>query len=123
MVAELSPVPPLALGPDALRHVLVNLLDNAVKYGPPGQRVTVRVAPAGREVRIAVSDEGPGVPAAERERVWKPFQRGQRTGAVAGSGIGLAIVRDIATRHGGRIWIEEREGGGATFVVSLPAAG
>ena len=122
VTAALAPVPPLALSPDALRHVLLNLLDNAVKYGPAGQTVRVQVAPDGDDVRISVSDEGPGVPPDERERVWAPFQRGRRTGPVAGSGIGLAIVRDIAARHGGRSWVEERPGGGATFVVTLPAA-
>jgi signal transduction histidine kinase len=123
VVAEVSAVPPLKLSPDALRHVLLNLLDNAVKYGPPGQTVHVRVTPDGDGVRIAVSDEGPGVPAAEREAVWAPFRRGRAPGPVAGSGIGLSIVREVATRHGGRSWIENGAAHGATFVVSLPVSG
>jgi signal transduction histidine kinase len=123
VVAEVSDVPPLKLSPDALRHVLLNLLDNAVKYGPPGQAVHVRVTRDGDGVRIAVSDEGPGVPAAEREAVWAPFRRGRAPGPVAGSGIGLAIVREVATRHGGRSWIENGTAKGATFVVSLPVNG
>ena len=120
VVAEVRAVPPISLSPDALRHVLLNLLDNAVKYGPAGQTVHVRVTPDGDAVRIAVSDEGPGVPAREREAVWAPFRRGSAPGPVAGSGIGLAIVREVATRHGGRSWIENGAARGATFVVTLP---
>ncbi|HVD04847.1 MAG TPA: HAMP domain-containing sensor histidine kinase, partial [Gemmatimonadaceae bacterium] len=122
VIAEIEPVPPVRLGPDALRHVLLNLLDNAVKYGPPGQTVRVKLESDGGNVRLTVSDEGPGVPVAERERVWSPFQRGSHIGPVAGSGIGLAIVRDVATRHGGRAWIENGAAVGSTFVVILPVA-
>ena len=121
VIADVSPVPLLKLGPDALRHVLMNLLDNAVKYGPPGQTVRVRLERDGNFVKLTVTDEGAGVASADRERVWSPFQRGSHTGPVAGSGIGLAIVRDIATRHGGRAWIQSDGGSGASFVVALPA--
>ena len=127
VVAEVEQVPPIRLSPDALRHVLLNLLDNAVKYGPPGQTVHVNVTADGDTVRIAVTDEGPGVPVAEREAVWAPFRRGRSPGPVAGSGIGLAIVREVATRHGGSSWIENGTvpgaAHGATFVVTLPVNG
>ena len=119
VVAEVGEIPTLRLAPEALRHVLLNLLDNAVKYGPPGQTVRVHVGSQSGVVRFSVSDEGPGVPPAERERVFAPFQRGSATTAVAGSGIGLAIVRDIAVHHGGRAWVENG-GPGANFVVELP---
>lgn len=122
VVAEAASVPPLALAPDALRHVLLNLLDNAVKYGPAGQTVRVEVTPAPGEVRFAVSDEGPGVPVAEREAVWAPYRRGDTHAAVAGSGIGLSIVREVAARHGGRAWIEDAPMRGARVVVALPVA-
>jgi signal transduction histidine kinase len=122
VVAEIATVPPLHLAPDALRHVLLNLLDNAVKYGPQGQTVRVRLAPDVGGVRLTVADEGAGVPASERERVWSPFQRGSHAGAVAGSGIGLAIVRDIASRHGGKAWIENGATAGSTFIITLPIA-
>jgi len=121
VVAETSPVPPVRLAPDALRHVLLNLLDNAVKYGPAGQKVRVEVGQVGDELRVAVSDEGPGVPPDERERVWAPFRRGRDHGPIAGSGLGLSIVRDVAQRHGGRAWVEDGEHGGARFVVALPS--
>jgi signal transduction histidine kinase len=119
---ETQPVPPLLLRPAALRHIVLNLLDNAVKYGPAGQTVRVRVAAAGGEVQIAVADEGPGIPASDRAKVWKPYQRGRTAGHNAGSGIGLAVVRDVAGAHGGRAWIDEPPNGrGALFVVALPA--
>jgi signal transduction histidine kinase len=119
-----EPVPPLLLRPAALRHIVLNLLDNAVKYGPAGQTIEVRVACVGGEVQIVVTDQGPGIAPADRTKVWKPYQRGRTAGHNAGSGIGLAVVRDVATAHGGRAWIEETsDGRGALFVVSLPAAG
>jgi signal transduction histidine kinase len=116
-------VPPLLLRPATLRHVVLNLLDNAVKYGPRGQTVSVRVRAAGDEVQIEVADEGPGIPAADRESIWLPYQRGRSARHTAGSGIGLAIVRDIVQQHGGRASIGEAPGGrGALFVVALPIA-
>ncbi len=114
-------VPPLLLHPAALRHIVLNLLDNAVKYGTAGQTIRVEVRPASRDVRIAVTDEGPGVPAADRDAVWKPYQRGRTAGHAAGSGIGLAVVREVCSTHGGRAWVEDAASGrGAVFVVSLP---
>ena len=124
VTVEAQPVPPLVLRPAALRHIVLNLLDNAVKYGPAGQTVRVTVGTSGDDVRIAIADEGPGIPVADRVKVWRPYQRGRTAGHNAGSGIGLAVVRDVATAHGGREWIEETpDGRGALFVVSLPAAG
>jgi signal transduction histidine kinase len=94
-----------------------------VKYGPRGQTVSVRVRAAGDEVQIEVADEGPGIPAADRESIWLPYQRGRSARHTAGSGIGLAIVRDIVQQHGGRASIGEAPGGrGALFVVALPIA-
>ena len=110
------------LRPDALRHVLINLLDNAVKYGPVGQMIRVTVESDGQDVRIAVTDEGPGVSEKEREQIWRPFSRGQAARAHGGSGIGLTIVREVAVQHGGRAWVEDGSPRGATFVVALPAS-
>jgi signal transduction histidine kinase len=130
LIAELESVPPVALQPDALRHVVLNLLDNAVKYGPRGQTVRLRLAGArvresagGGDVRIEIIDEGPGIPHAERERIWKPYQRGSTVGGTAGSGVGLSVVRDVIAQHGGRAWVEDAPAGhGARFVVTLPAS-
>ncbi|MFL5582934.1 MAG: sensor histidine kinase [Gemmatimonadaceae bacterium] len=118
-----------ALRPEALRHVLLNLLDNAIKYGPKGQvvRVTLsalgpRPSAAGALVRIEVQDEGSGVPVAERETIWRPYQRGSTSRHSAGSGIGLSVVADVVAEHGGRCGVEAAPGGtGALFWVELPA--
>jgi signal transduction histidine kinase len=126
---ELGAVPPMAMQPDALRHIIHNLLDNAVKYGPRGQTVLIRLA-GGRvrgsagadDVRIEISDEGPGVSLPDRERIWRPYQRGGEPSAVAGSGVGLSVVHDVVAQHGGRAWVEDASGGGARFVVALPAS-
>ncbi|MGH7720352.1 MAG: ATP-binding protein [Gemmatimonadaceae bacterium] len=109
----------------ALKQTLINLLDNAVKYGPTGQTVTVSMSLAGDRVRISVDDQGPGITARERDRIWEPFYRLERdaASAVAGSGIGLSVVRDLVTQHGGRVWVEPAPGGGARFVVELPGGG
>jgi signal transduction histidine kinase len=118
---DIAPTPSVSLRPDALRRVLLNLLDNAVKYGPVGQTVRVALADRDGELRLTVEDEGPGVPARERETVWLPFQRGSAGGVAAGSGIGLTLVRDLVTQHGGRAWVESgHEGRGARFVVAFP---
>jgi signal transduction histidine kinase len=115
--------PTVMLDPSALRQVLLNLLDNAVKYGPDGQTVTLTVSatPAGG-ARFTVTDQGPGVPADEREQIWRPFERGHaaRARAAGGSGIGLTVVREIAERHGGSVGIDGAEGGGAAFTVDFP---
>lgn len=112
-----------AVDADAIRQAVLNLLDNAVKYGPEGQHVEVGVERLGAEVRIRVDDEGPGIPAADRDRIWRPYHRLSRAveAATGGSGIGLAVVRDVAALHGGATSVEDAPGGGARFVISLPA--
>jgi len=111
---------------DALRQMLVNLLDNAAKYGPVDQTITVGLVVVDGKARIRVEDEGPGIPAADRERVWDRFWRLERDrgSAVAGTGIGLSVVRELVALHGGRAWVEDARGGrGACFVLELPLAG
>jgi signal transduction histidine kinase len=109
----------------ALRQILLNLLDNAMKYGGDGTVVSVHVSGipgGGGGARLRVDDNGPGVPVKERDRIWRPFERGgvARERAAGGSGIGLTIVREIAEEHGGRAWVESVAGGGASFIVELP---
>ena len=111
---------------EALRQMLVNLLDNAVKYGPADQTITVGLDAADGKARIRVEDQGPGIPAGDRERIWDRFWRLERDrgSAVAGTGIGLSVVRELVALHGGRAWAEEGRGGmGARFVLELPLAG
>ena len=110
----------------ALRQMLLNLLDNAVKYGARPQTVTVGTQLRGDRARVWIDDQGAGIPAAERERVWSSFYRlaEHANSAVAGSGIGLYVVRELARLHGGDAWIGDpmRPTGGARFVIELPAA-
>jgi signal transduction histidine kinase len=110
------------IDPSAMRQVLLNLLDNAVKYGPEGQTVRVSVTPDAGWTRISVADEGPGIAEADAQRIWDPFCRLDRAVAagVGGSGIGLAIVRQIVELHGGQATVERVPGGGARFVIRLP---
>jgi len=109
---------------DALRQMLLNLLDNAVKYGPAGQTVTLGLSVGEGRARICVDDQGPGIPAADRERIWDRFWRLERDrgSAVAGTGIGLSVVRELVALHGGRAWAEDApgSGGGGRFVIELP---
>jgi signal transduction histidine kinase len=99
---------------------VLNLLDNAVKYGPVGQTIVVGVYQHDGSVAISVDDEGSGVRDDERERVWRPFARGAAAAHNGGSGIGLTIVRDVAESHGGSAHVGRAPSGGARFVVSLP---
>jgi signal transduction histidine kinase len=127
------------LDPGALRQILINLIDNAVKYGPPGQTVAIEVCGVGPEARSAreiagredgarfqlrVQDQGPGIPWRDRERIWERFVRLDREAksAVAGTGIGLAVVRELTRLQGGHAWVEVPPEGGARFVVELPGA-
>lgn len=109
---------------DAISRIVVNLLDNAAKYGSRGQTVTVQIGPAERFARLAVADQGPGVPEADRPRLWKPYRRLARDveAATPGTGIGLSIVAQLAALHDGLVRVEDAEGGGARFVVDLPLA-
>ncbi len=109
-----------AFDDDALRRILLNLLDNAVKYGPEGQTIRVELKSTANGARLSVQDQGPGVPAAEREKVWDGYYRleRERDSAIAGTGIGLAVVRDLVTSLGGTARVEDD----ATFVVELPGA-
>ena len=106
----------------AVRQMLLNLLDNAIKYGPAGQTVTVTVDRLGGRARLMVCDQGPGVPLGERHRVWQPFQRLERDvhSAAAGSGIGLYVVRELAAMQHGDVWIDTAPQGGACFGVAFP---
>lgn len=111
-----------AIDREGVRQALLNLLDNAWKYGGPDRSIRVDVSATDRDVRVAVTDAGPGIPESDRARVWEPYVRldRDRQSSVAGTGIGLAVVKDIVTRHRGRCWIDGAESGGTTVTVALP---
>jgi two-component system sensor histidine kinase KdpD len=102
-------------------QMLVNLLDNALKYGAPDAPVELAVRRVGDELVFAVLDRGPGVPAAQAERIFDVFQRGAGAAdAAAGSGVGLALCRAVARVHGGRLLLRARRRGGSSFECRLP---
>jgi two-component system, OmpR family, sensor histidine kinase KdpD len=104
-------------------RVIVNLLENAVKYSAPGTPVDVGVHHDGRHLVISISDRGVGVPPEERDRIFEPFHRSPGTPpAVHGAGLGLSIARGLATAQGGDVTYEPRPGGGSVFSLVLPAA-
>jgi signal transduction histidine kinase len=108
----------------AVRQIVLNLLDNALKHGPAGQRVRVTLDDIGDRARLTVEDQGYGVRPQDRQRVWLPFVRATSSNAmVEGSGIGLAVVRELALSFGGAVEVDDAPGGGARFVVLLPLAG
>jgi len=108
--------------PDALRQIVINLLDNAVKYGRKKQKVILGLEARDGMACLFVDDEGPGVPVADRKRIFERFQRLERDrqSAIAGTGIGLSVVYDLVTRHGGQCLVTTGDRGGAKFVVELP---
>jgi PAS domain S-box-containing protein len=119
---ELLPTQVLA---DAAKveRVVENLLANAARHTDPGTPIWVRVFPLDRGALLCVDDAGPGIPAEQRESIFRPFQRGPAGATYApGSGVGLALVAQIASLHEGQAWVEDRAGGGASFRVLLPAA-
>jgi signal transduction histidine kinase len=116
---ELLPIQVLA---DAAKveRVVENLLANAARHTDPGTPIWVRVGPLDRGALLCVDDAGPGIPAEQRESIFRPFHRGGATYA-PGSGVGLALVAQITSLHDGQAWVEDRAGGGASFRVLLPA--
>jgi len=105
----------------AVRQIILNLLDNALKFGPREQTVRLIVDRADNRARIAVEDEGPGIPVVDRNRIWIPYVRlaRDRSAPHEGSGIGLAVVRELTALHQGVAYVEDSSDGGARFVVEL----
>ena len=98
--------------------VFENLLSNAAKYGPAGGTVWVRIDDDGARWRASVTDSGEGIPDADKDKVFRRFERLSK-GSVKGTGLGLAIAQRIVDLHGGRIWVEDAPGRGARFCVTL----
>ncbi|MEQ1840551.1 MAG: HAMP domain-containing sensor histidine kinase, partial [Verrucomicrobiales bacterium] len=116
--------PLVSVDRDALSQVIVNLLSNAGKYAATGGEVFIEVATAGGKATLSVKDHGPGVPRVHQRRIFEKFYRidDSITSGVEGSGIGLALCRQIAELHDGTIRFESGKGGGSTFIIELPLA-
>lgn len=119
-----APTPAILADLGRVEQALVNLIGNAIKYSPSGTTVRVHTLAAAGMVEFVVSDQGPGIPEAERTRIFEPFVRGSSnpTGGEGSTGLGLAIVHQVATLHGGRVWVDDAPGGGAAFHLAVPAA-
>lgn len=123
LAAETSAdVPAIDVDASRIVQVLGNLLRNALKFTPDGGRITVRASSSGRDVVFAVTDSGPGVPAADQAYVFDRYWHARRTANKRGTGLGLSIARGIVQAHGGRIWLESVPGRGAAFYFSIPIA-
>lgn len=114
-------LPLLEFDAGLMERVFCNLLENAAKYTPPGSRIEIEAHHAGDCAVITVCDNGPGLPPGKEEQLFEKFARGQDESAVAGVGLGLAIVRAIVEAHKGAVHVENRPEGGACFSITLPA--
>jgi two-component system sensor histidine kinase KdpD len=123
---EVTIAPGLPLVPiDAvlIEQVLINLLENAAKYTPTGSPIEISAHQDQTDVVIEVADHGPGIPKELADKIFEKFYRLPRERAGGGAGLGLAICRGVVEAHGGRIWVNSREGEGSTFSFSLPIEG
>ncbi|HVG94419.1 MAG TPA: ATP-binding protein [Planctomycetota bacterium] len=111
---------PAMVDPTALRRVMTNLVDNAIRHAPSGSRITVSIGADAGDLRLAVRDEGPGIAPEHRDRVFERFYRADAARSGGGSGLGLAIARSAVEAHGGRIELASEVGAGSTFTVVLP---
>ena len=108
---------------EKLSQVLVNLVDNAVKFSPEGGRISISARRRPESVEVRISDQGVGIPRADQQRIFSKFYRAESTGpGVHGTGLGLFLARGLLLAMGGKIWVESKEGQGSTFVLELPAA-
>lgn len=117
------PIPTVQADWDLLFLAVHNLVDNALKYTLPGNTIEVRAFEDGSHVVIEVADTGPGIPENELPHVWEELSRGYSARGVPGSGLGLALVRTVAERHGGRVTLRSRAGYGTVFSVRIPMNG
>lgn len=117
-------LPQINVDADRIVQALVNLISNAVKFSAPGMAVSVSVTPDGDEIRYAVSDAGPGIPAEALPRLFQKFSQLDSSDArrVSGTGLGLAITKGIVEEHGGRVSVGSTPGTGSTFTIHLPVA-
>jgi signal transduction histidine kinase len=117
-----APIPMMQIDPVRFHQILTNLINNAIKFSDPGAVVAVRAYAARGDVYVSVRDSGPGVAPEEREQIFERFAKGQQTPHhdKSGLGIGLAVVRELVSMHGGRVWVESAPEGGSIFTFTLP---
>jgi two-component system sensor histidine kinase KdpD len=113
--------PPVSVDAAQLEHVLVNLLENALKFSSPTDRVELRADQVRDDVVVRITDHGPGIPPHEQSWIFEPFRRGASGDGERGSGLGLAIARGFVQLNGGRLWVESQPGSGTTFALAFPA--
>jgi signal transduction histidine kinase len=118
---ELPPrLPTLEIDVDMIRRVLINLLENAIKYTRSGDQITVRTSSRDGELVVSVEDSGPGIPGEDLDKIFDKFTRVTKDDRPKGLGLGLAFCRLAVEAHGGEIWVQSEEGKGSTFSFSLP---
>ena len=113
-------IPPVSLDEGLIQEVLINLIDNAVKFTPPESPITIVVCIEQDKVVVSLEDSGPGIALEERDKLFEKFYRGKQLTSVRGLGLGLAICHKIIVAHGGSIWVENLEKRGAAFRFALP---
>jgi signal transduction histidine kinase len=118
---ECAPAVCVSADRNRMRQVVANLLDNAIKYTPPGGRVELRTARDGAEAVLTVADTGAGIPPAELPRIWERLYRGDASRSERGLGLGLSLVKAVVEAHGGRVEAASTPGEGSTFTVGFPA--
>ena len=121
LVLDIPPdLPAVQLDPVEIDQVIANLVENAAKYSPAGGTILVAATVDGRELRVVVEDDGPGLLPEALPRLFEPFYRAPGAHRVRGTGLGLAVARGLVAAHGGRMWAENRRQGGARFGFTLP---
>ena len=113
-------LPLLEVDASLFERVLINLLDNALKYTPPDAKILIGAKAVGPSMYCFVEDNGPGLPAGDPEQFFKPFVRGQKESAISGVGLGLALCRSIIGAHGGTIRAEAAQPAGTRFEIRVP---
>jgi two-component system phosphate regulon sensor histidine kinase PhoR len=113
-------LPPVSADAERVQQIVVNLLANAVRFTPPGGRVSVSAVRETTEVAVQVADTGVGIPADLVSKIFDPYEQAHR--GRGGSGVGLTVVRGLVEAHGGRVWAESEEGRGSRFTFTLPIA-
>jgi two-component system sensor histidine kinase KdpD len=118
---DLAPdLPLITLDFVLINQVIINLLDNAVKYSPETEPIVIRALQRGDAFQVEIEDHGPGIPGEDLDRIFEKFYRVKRFENVVGTGLGLSICKGIIEVHGGKIWAENRLGGGMRMAFRLP---